>query len=159
MSKESLKNRDRFSDRLGFVMAAIGSAVGMANVWAFPYRVAKFGGAAFLIPYLLCVVVLARTGVVCETCFGRWAETGPMGAVEKALDGKGPVKHAGVIPIFSSFAIATGYAVITGWVIRFLAGPSAARWSAPRTWGPTSARSRAPSAAFPGTCWRWFSPF
>ena len=122
MSKESLKNRDRFSDRLGFVMAAIGSAVGMANVWAFPYRVAKFGGAAFLIPYLLCVVVLARTGVVCETCFGRWAETGPMGAVEKALDGKGPVKHAGVIPIFSSFAIATGYAVITGWVIRFLAG-------------------------------------
>lgn len=120
MSNDTLQTRDGFSGRVGFIMAAIGSAVGMANVWAFPYRVAMYGGAAFLIPYLLCIIVLSRTGVVCETCFGRWAETGPLGAVEKALDGKGPIKHAGIVPILSSFAIATGYAVITGWVIRYL---------------------------------------
>lgn len=122
MSKNTSQNRDGFSSRVGFIMAAIGSAVGMANVWAFPYRVAMFGGAAYLIPYLVCIVILSRTGVVCETCFGRWAETGPLGAVEKALDGKGPIKYAGIIPILSSFAIATGYAVITGWVIRYLVG-------------------------------------
>lgn len=113
--------RDGFKSKWGFILACIGSAVGMANVWAFPYRTAAFGGAAFLIPYLICVVILSVTGVVSEISFGRWAGTGPLGAMSKAIKKPG-VKHIGIIPVFSAFAIATGYAIIMGWVIRYLWG-------------------------------------
>ena len=123
MKESAGGNRDGFQSRMGFIMACVGSAVGMANVWAFPYRTAKYGGAAFLIPYLICVVLLWLTGVVSEISFGRWAQTGPLGAVDKAMAyGKKPGRWLGIIPVLSSFAIATGYAVITGWVIRYLVG-------------------------------------
>ena len=52
MSRGNEKGRDEFRTRLGFIVACIGSAVGMGNIWMFPYRTGKFGGAAFLIPYL-----------------------------------------------------------------------------------------------------------
>ena len=117
----NVKQRDRFSSRWGFIMAAAGSAVGMANVWAFPYRTAKYGGAAYLIPYLICVVLLACTGVVSEISFGRWAQTGPLGAMSKAIKKPG-IRNIGILPVISSFAIASGYAVIMGWVIRYLFG-------------------------------------
>lgn len=122
---EKIEKRDGFTSRWGFILAAVGSAVGMANVWAFPYRVAMYGGAAYLIPYLICVVLLAVTGVVSETSFGRWAKTGPLGAVDQAMSVKTKNKVArnlGIIPVLASFAIATGYAIITGWVIRYLVG-------------------------------------
>lgn len=117
------RTRDMFTSRWGFIMACIGSAVGMANVWAFPYRTAKYGGAAYLIPYLICVYILAKTGVVEEIALGRWGGTGPLGTMRKALTEKNlPGKWIGIIPVLSSFAIATGYAIITGWVIRYLWG-------------------------------------
>ena len=122
-NEQKPKTRDSFTNRLGFIMACIGSAVGMANVWAFPYRTAMYGGAAYLIPYLICVIFLWRTGTISETAFGRWAKTGPHGAMKKALtENNKPFKHMGIIPVISSFAIATGYAVIMGWVIRYLVG-------------------------------------
>ena len=120
--KVATKSRNGFSSRWGFVLAAVGSAVGMANVWAFPYRTATYGGTAFLIPYLLCVVILGCTGVVGETCFGRWAGTSPLSAMDKAVNGKPVVRHMGIVSVLSSFAIATGYAVIMGWVIHYLWG-------------------------------------
>ena len=118
--------RDGFKSTWGFVMAAVGSAVGMANVWAFPYRTAMYGGAAYLIPYLICVVILARTGIVGEIAFGRWGKTGPVGTMSKAMQKAGVKNKAlqkiGVLPVLASFAIATGYAIIMGWVIRYLVG-------------------------------------
>ncbi len=113
--------RDSFSSKWGFVLAAVGSAVGMANVWAFPYRTAMYGGAAYLIPYILFVLLLSVTGVVEEISFGRWARTGPLGAMQKAIK-KPVIRNIGILPVISAFAMATGYAVITGWVIRYLAG-------------------------------------
>jgi NSS family neurotransmitter:Na+ symporter len=117
------KSRDSFSGRWGFVIACIGSAVGMANVWAFPYRTARYGGAAFLLPYFICILILGATGVVEETAFGRWGGSGPLGTFRKALTAKNkPLKEIGVIPVIAAFGIGTGYAIIMGWVLRYLWG-------------------------------------
>ena len=79
------RQRDSWASRTGFILACVGSAVGMANIWLFPYRVAQLGGAAFLIPYLIFVALLGFTGVIGEMSFGRAMGTGPMGAFGKAL--------------------------------------------------------------------------
>lgn len=63
--------RDQFVSKIGFILACVGSAVGMANIWLFPYRLGQLGGAAFLIPYLLFVFLIGYTGVVEEMAFGR----------------------------------------------------------------------------------------
>lgn len=115
--------RAQWGSRWGFIIASVGSAVGMANVWAFPYRAAAYGGASYLIPYLLCVTVLALTGVAAEIAFGRWGQSGPYATFRKALTEKGlPFRGAGLIPVLGSFAMATGYAIIMAWVLRYLWG-------------------------------------
>ena len=63
-TKQQNKQRDSFNSRIGFVLACIGSAVGMGNIWLFPYRVGQYGGAAFLIPYFLFIIVIGFTGVL-----------------------------------------------------------------------------------------------
>jgi NSS family neurotransmitter:Na+ symporter len=95
----------------------------MANVWAFPYRTARYGGAAYLLPYLICIAVLAVTGVVEETAFGRWGGSGPLGTFRKAMTLKNkPLKEIGIIPVIAAFGIGTGYAVIMGWLLRYIWG-------------------------------------
>ncbi|CDI49273.1 sodium-dependent transporter [Clostridium tetani] len=117
-------NRDSFESKIGFILACIGSAVGMGNIWLFPYRVGQFGGAAFLIPYIIFVVVIGFTGVIGEMSFGRAMGTGPVGAFKKAL-GKRGKKHGdliGLIPVIGSLGIAIGYSVVVGWILRFTVG-------------------------------------
>ena len=122
----STSSRDSFTSRTAFIIACIGSAVGMSAIWLFPYRVAEMGGAAFLIPYLIFVVLLGLTGVIGEMAFGRAMGTGPMGAFSKALEKRG-VKHAGplgkaigAIPTLGSLGIAIGYSVVLGWFLKYL---------------------------------------
>ena len=124
---QAVAARDTFSGKTAFIIACIGSAVGMANMWLFPYRVAEFGGAAFLIPYFICVAFLGFTGVIGEMAFGRAMGAGPMGAFAKALEKRG-VRHGatigkiiGLIPTFGSLALAIGYAVVLGWALSYLA--------------------------------------
>ena len=74
------KERDGFKSRTGFVLACIGSAVGMGNIWRFPYIVSDWGGMTFLLPYLLFVVLIASTGVIEEMALGRAAKSGPIKA-------------------------------------------------------------------------------
>ena len=66
--------RDTFATKWGFILASVGSAVGLGNLWMFPWRLGEFGGAAFLLPYLVFVYVLGTTGIMGEFAFGRWAE-------------------------------------------------------------------------------------
>lgn len=122
----SSSSRDSFTSRTAFIIACIGSAVGMSAIWLFPYRVAEMGGAAFLIPYLIFVVLLGLTGVIGEMAFGRAMGTGPMGAFSKALEMRG-VKHSGplgkvigAIPTLGSLGIAIGYSVVLGWFLKYL---------------------------------------
>ncbi len=121
---QSSKHRDSFSSKIGFVLACIGSAVGMGNIWLFPYRVGQFGGAAFLIPYVIWVALIGFTGVMGEMAFGRAMGTGPLGAFKKAMERKGK-KHGdliGLIPAIGSLGIAIGYSVVVGWILRFTVG-------------------------------------
>lgn len=119
-----MEKRDNFSSKAGFILACIGSAVGMGNIWMFPYRTGQFGGGAFLIPYILFVVILGYTGLVGEFAFGRMTQTGPVGSFEQAMKSKGKKGGAliGIIPVLGAFGIATGYAVVVGWFLRFLFG-------------------------------------
>ena len=118
--------RDSFRSRTGFIIACIGSAVGMGNIWLFPARVSALGGAAFLIPYFICVIVIGFTGVVGEMAFGRAMGAGPMGAfgsaTEKAGKGRDPGEALSLIPVLGSLAMAIGYSVVVGWILKYLAG-------------------------------------
>lgn len=118
------KKRDSFTSKKGFILACIGSAVGMGNIWLFPYRTGEFGGFTFLIPYLIFVLVLGITGVIGEMAFGRAAKSGPIGAFKKALESRGK-KHGdiiGVVPVIGGLGIAIGYSVVVGWILKFLVG-------------------------------------
>lgn len=120
----TLESRDSFKSRFGFILACIGSAVGMGNIWLFPYRVGQFGGAAFLIPYFIFVILIGFTGVIGEMAFGRAMGTGPLGAFKKAMEkrGKNHGDLIGLIPVIGSLGIAIGYSVVVGWILRFTVG-------------------------------------
>ena len=121
---KNLKKRDGFTSNIGFILACVGSAVGMGNIWLFPYRIGQFGGAAFLIPYIIFVVLLGATGLMGEFAFGRMTQQGPIGAFDEALKsrGKSGGKILGIIPVIGTFIIAIGYAIVVGWFIRFFVG-------------------------------------
>lgn len=115
----------QFANSLGFVLACVGSAVGMGNIWLFPYRLGQYGGAAFLVPYFIFVVLFGMVGLSAEFAIGRRAKTGTLGAYEYCWKsrGKGKLGAAlGWIPLIGSLGIAIGYAVIIGWVLRSLLG-------------------------------------
>lgn len=118
------KKRDSFRSQWGFILACIGSAVGMGNIWMFPIRVHKFGGFTFLIPYIFFVIVIGYSGIVEEMALGRGLKAGPRGAFLKATERHSSQvgKYIGLIPVIGSFAIAIGYTVVVGWIIRFLVG-------------------------------------
>lgn len=118
--------RDSFASRWGYILACIGSAVGMGNIWMFPSRVSKYGGGSFLIPYFLFVIIIGFSGVIGEMAFGRATRSGPMGAFQKAVESRGwngrIGKALGAIPVIGSLALAIGYSVVMGWILRYTVG-------------------------------------
>ncbi|MSS77205.1 sodium-dependent transporter [Anaerococcus sp. WCA-380-WT-2B] len=121
-----MNNERKFSSRLGFILTAVGSAVGMANVWGFPYKF-QDGGLIFLLFYLVFVSIFAYVGLSSEFAIGRRAETGTLGSYEYALNSKkNNEKHSfisrniGFIPLIGSLFIAIGYAVIVTYVLKAL---------------------------------------
>ena len=114
-----------FSSSMGFIIACVGSAVGLGNIWMFPYRVGPYGGAACLLPYLLFVFLFGWVGLSAEFGIGRLAGTGTIGAYEHCFASRGKKAVGTVIswiPLLGSLGIAIGYAVILGWVLRSLGG-------------------------------------
>ena len=112
-----------FTSSVGFIIACVGSAVGLGNIWMFPYRVGQYGGAAFLIPYLLFTLLFGWVGVSAEFGIGRLARTGTLGAYGFALNAAAGAGWAPLWldPLLGSLGIAIGYAIILGWVLRSLA--------------------------------------
>ena len=117
----------QFGSKIGIIMASVGSAIGMGNIWMFPYRVGQYGGAAFLIPYFLFVALFGAVGLSGEFALGRLTGTGPVGSYDYAMRTRGlrGGKLLGAIPLLGSFGIAIGYSVIVGWVLRSAAGAAA----------------------------------
>ena len=115
--------RDGFRSRSGFIIACIGSAVGMGNIWRFPMLVSTWGGLTFLIPYFIFVVLIASTGVIEEFALGRAGGAGPMGSFGKCTElrfGKRKIgERIGYIPILGSLALAIGYTCVMGWIFKY----------------------------------------
>lgn len=121
---EHNKSGGKFTSSLGFVLAAVGSAVGMGNIWLFPYRMGQYGGGAFLIPYFIFVALFSYVGLSGEFALGRLTGTGAMGSLDYVMKSRGKKggKILGIIPLLGVLGIAIGYSVVVGWVLRYTAG-------------------------------------
>ncbi|MGO3752277.1 MAG: sodium-dependent transporter [Peptoniphilaceae bacterium] len=118
-----MNKRNNFSSKWGFILASVGSAVGMANVWGFPYKLGSMGGSAFLIAYLICLILFSYVGLSAEYAIGRRAGTGTLGSYEYAWNSRGYKKigkFIGCIPLIGSFCIALGYSVIVAYIVKAL---------------------------------------
>jgi len=118
-----MEQKKKFSNRWGFVLSAVGSAVGMANVWGFPAKMGANGGGAFLVAYLLFIALFSVVGLSAEYAIGRRAKTGTLGSYKNAwaTQGEKPGKVGGVLgwlPLAGSLCIAIGYAVIIAYVCK-----------------------------------------
>lgn len=118
----TVKQQDGFKSKWGFIMACIGSAVGMANIWRFPVMVSKYGGLTFLIPYFIFVVVVGMSGVMEEFSLGRWGG-GPVEAFGSAMENGGKSKKLGAaigaLPVIGAMGLAIGYSVVMGWIFKY----------------------------------------
>jgi len=120
-----MKSTRNFASRWGFILASVGSAVGMANVWGLPNKLGSNGGGAFLLIYLMFVVIFSYVGLPAEFAMGRRAATGTLGAYENAwaTRGKTAGKVGGLLawlPLAGSLCIALGYAVIVTYILKAL---------------------------------------
>ena len=118
----TVKQQDGFKSKWGFIMACIGSAVGMANIWRFPVMVSKYGGLTFLIPYFIFVVLVGMSGVMEEFALGRWGG-GPVEAFGSAMENGGKSKKVGAaigaLPVIGAMGLAIGYSVVMGWIFKY----------------------------------------
>lgn len=113
------KRRSSFSGKLGYVLAVAGSAVGLGNIWRFPYLAAKYGGGIFLLVYLILMLTFGYALIVSETALGRMTRRSPVGAF--GTFGKGGLfRFGGWINAVIPMLIVPYYSVIGGWVTKYL---------------------------------------
>ncbi|MBQ3226764.1 MAG: sodium-dependent transporter [Clostridia bacterium] len=112
-----MKNRSGFSSKLGFVMAAAGSAVGLGNIWRFPNLVANYGGGLFVLIYIILVITVGSTLMTTEIALGRRGQTDAYGCYKK-LDKR--FSFLGIFGILIPFFIASYYSVVGGWIVKYL---------------------------------------
>lgn len=121
-NKTGSVQRDGFRTQWGFILACIGSAVGMGNIWRFPMMVSQWGGLTFLLPYFLFVILISSSGVIGEFSLGRMAGSGPIGAFGKCTESRGSKRTGqiiGILPVLGSMALAIGYTVVVGWIFKY----------------------------------------
>lgn len=109
-----------FNTRFGFILVAAAAAIGLANIWRFPYLAAEYGGGTFLFVYLVFVVTMGFTLMVAETAIGR--KTGKSSAeafISLCTRHRALGKVAGVLPVVIAFLILSYYTVITGWILKY----------------------------------------
>ena len=112
--------RGQFSSRLGFILAAAGSAVGLGNLVAFPVMASKNGGAAFLIIYLFFIAFICYPVMMAEISMGRHTNRNPVGAFSQLSGGHKGWRLAGMLAILTPFMIAVFYTVITVWLVIYI---------------------------------------
>ncbi len=118
MAGASSTERGSWNSKLGFILAAAGSAVGLGNIWGFPTKVATEGGAAYLIVYLLCTFLIGYPVMVAELAIGRKAGKNPVGAF-KALSSNKFFPLVGLWGVICGVMILSFYTVIAGWAFGF----------------------------------------
>jgi len=119
-----MKGHQQFSSKIGFVLAAAGSAVGLGNIWRFPYLAAKYGGGIFLVTYFVLVLTFGYALLISENCIGRMTKKGPVGAYRALCKNKtgflGAVRVGGWINAIVPLVIVPYYCVIGGWVTKYV---------------------------------------
>ena len=136
------KQRERWSSRPAFIMAAIGSAIGLGNVWRFPSICFKYGGGAFLIPWLVGLVILGIPWFIIEMGMGHWIQ----GGGPKCLRSVGKKwEWVGWLPVLSGFMITTYYCVIIAWSLCYMV------YSCGMTWGTGTAAAQTVKPFFQDT--------
>jgi neurotransmitter:Na+ symporter, NSS family len=110
--------RGMWGSRLGFVLAAAGSAVGLGNIWGFPTQVGRGGGAAFVLVYLICVFFVCAPILIAELAVGRRGRKDPAGSIDAIHPGHW--KFVGILGICGGVGILSFYAVIAGWTIAYV---------------------------------------
>ena len=118
-SKQTEVSRGRFSGRIGYVLAVAGSAVGLGNIWRFPYLAAKYGGGMFLLVYIILMVTFGFVMIVSETALGRMTKKSPVG-VFHSFGKTMPFHFGGWINAIIPMMIVPYYCVIGGWVLKYL---------------------------------------
>ncbi|MBA6391755.1 sodium-dependent transporter [Colwellia sp. BRX10-3] len=119
--------RDSFHSRIGFVLAAAGSAIGLGNIWGFPTQAANNGGGAFLFVYLVVTVLLAFPALYAEVYIGNQAQKNPVSALEDACRDTAPRlgKYAGLIGLGGAIMMLSFYTIVAGWMLAHAISPLA----------------------------------
>ena len=114
-----MENRTQWSSRIGFIMAATGSAVGLGSIWKFPYITWKNGGGLFILVYLICILLVAIPIMIAEIVIGKKTQKEPYSAFKKLGGEKSVFRYIGLLGVLSGFTILSYYAVITGWSLEY----------------------------------------
>lgn len=109
--------REQWGSKIGFILAAAGSAVGLGNIWRFPYITGQYGGAAFVVVYMALVIIIGSSVMLAEMAIGRKAQLNAVGSFQKLAGGLWPI--VGWMGIVSGFTILSFYGVIGGWTIKY----------------------------------------
>lgn len=113
------KQRGFWASRLGFILAASGSAVGLGNIWKFPYITGENGGGAFVLIYLVCICVVGLPIMLCEFTIGRRTNLNPVGAFNALKPGT-PWVAVGYMGVLAGFLILSFYGVVGGWTLAYV---------------------------------------
>ena len=113
-----MQSREQWGSRLGFILAASGSAVGLGNIWKYPHMAGENGGGAFTIVYLICILIVGLPIVIAEFVLGRKTQLSPVGAFEK-ISPKSNWKWVGMLGVASAFVILSFYGVVGGWTLKY----------------------------------------
>ena len=111
--------RASFGSKLGVILATAGSAVGLGNVWRFPYMTGQNGGAVFIIIYVFCVLLLGIPCMISEFIIGRHAQANTARAYRK-VGGRNPLSYIGYMSVLTGFLITGYYAVVSGWCLQYI---------------------------------------
>lgn len=115
------RKRELFSSKFGFILSCVGAAVGLGNIWMFPYKLGENGGAVFLIPYFIFVILLGTVGLMAEFSFGRQFRVGSMTSIRNIFKEKN-IKGGSILSIIPTIGL-TGifmfYTVVIGWILKY----------------------------------------
>ncbi len=117
------KKHETWSSRFTFLLAAVGAAVGLGNIWKFPYVTGQNGGSAFVLVYLLAVFFVAMPILIAELALGRWGRQSPPNAMANVAQGQGRSRHWSIVGWFgmlAAYLIASYYSVIAGWSVVYI---------------------------------------
>jgi len=119
MTLKKIQKREHWASKFGFVLAATGSAVGLGNMWRFPYKAGEFGGGAFVLVYLAAVIAMGIPVLIAEFIIGRSTQKNPVGAF-RALRNNKFWPLVGWLGVLTGFVILSYYCVVGGWILKYI---------------------------------------